>query len=73
LADGTDHRTGRDGLFDAVGAADPDRPRRVFVVPSRAEDLGGKPDVLGYAVAAHDPVEVGLQLGLLSEVLAPVV
>ena len=73
LTDGGDHGTCHDRVLGPVGVADPDRPRAVVVVPHRAEHLGREPDAGFDAVLRHHRLEVGLQLGLLGEVLGPVV
>ena len=73
LSDRGDHGAGLAGLGRAVGGACLDRPRGAVLVPGGADHLGLPSDVRCQLVALHHPPEVGLQLRLPGEELAPVV
>ena len=79
LTDGGDHRPGGQGLGVAdrvpvvVDRLGDHRPGRARLVPGRRDHLGAEPDVGLDPVLLHDPLEVGLELGLLGEELGPAV
>ena len=80
LAHRADQRVGLDDLAVVLDVAvggcrrlQLDRPAGAVFVPDRSTHLGGEADVVGHPVALEAVLEVGLQLGLAGEVLAPVV
>ena len=72
-ADRADHGAGVEHLGAAVGVGDLDRPTSGRVVEGHGVDARVQPAVLLEVVRVHDPLEVGAQLGVLREVLGPVV